>query len=265
MQFGLFTPLSRAHHEGNTAVEPWMFGAEAMAAARKAIELKYTLLPYIYTIAREAYDTGIPLMRAMFLEFPTDKECRSTDTQFMFGPSLLVAPVTEQGAKTRSVYLPKGRWYDWYTGELLSGGRYVDVPVSLDRIPLFVKAGSIIPTTTVQQFTGEDPQAPIILTVWPDDGRTASFTLYEDDGETLDYQKDIFTRRTFTCSQDGRSFALTSGSWEDKGGYVHTPGREIRFRIPCEGRPESVTMDGVRVRRAWDRRTKMINLNQKDN
>lgn len=265
MQFGLFTPLSRAHHEGNTAVEPWMFGAEAMAAARKAIELKYTLLPYIYTIAREAYDTGIPLMRTMFLEFPTDKECRSTDTQFMFGPSLLVAPVTEQGAKMRSVYLPKGRWYDWYTGELLSGGRYVDVPVTLDRIPLFVKAGSIIPTTTVQQFTGEDPQAPIILTVWPDDGRTASFTLYEDDGGTLDYQKDIFTRRTFTCSQDGRSFALTSGSWEDKGGYVHTPGREIRFRIPCEGRPESVTMDGVRVRRAWDRKTKMINLSQKDN
>ena len=254
MQFGLFTPLSRAHHEGNTAVEPWMFGAEAVDAARKAIELKYSLLPYIYTLAREAYDTGIPLMRAMFLEFPTDKECRSVDTQFMFGESLLVAPVTEPGAKVRSVYLPKGRWCDYYTGQTFQGGRYVDVPVTLDRIPLFVKSGSIVPSMPVQQYTGENPDADIYLDVWPEEGKTASFTLYEDDGESLDYKKGIYTERTFSCRMDG-GLVLEAGERVDHGGYSLHPRRNIVFRIRCARRPGRVTLNGRKVRPRWDRKS----------
>jgi len=260
MQFGLFTPLSRAHHEGDTAVEPWMFGDGAVAAARKAIELKYSLLPYIYTISREAYDTGLPLMRAMFLEFPTDRECRSADMQFMFGPNMLVAPVVEEGARVRSVYLPAGRWYDWKTGEVLTGRRYVDVPVTLEDVPIFVKAGTIVPTMPVQQYTGENPNADIFFNVYPDDGHTASYTLYEDDGESLDYQKDIYTERTVSCTQDGNSYAVEAGPRVNHGGYEYGLQRSLIVRIPCSKRPAEVTLNGKKLRGSWNRKSRSIEI-----
>ena len=258
LQFGLFTPLSRAHHEGGTAVEPWMFGDEAVDAARKAIELKYSLLPYIYTIAREAHETGIPLMRAMFLEFPTDRECLTADYQFMFGPNLLVAPVVEEGARIRSIYLPKGRWYDWHSGDIYTGGRYIDVPVALDRIPLFVKSGSIIPTTEVQQHTGEKPDADITMNVFPEDGKMAEYTLYEDDGVSLDYQKDIYTERTVSCLKDGDRYEITAQPRTNHNGYAFGLHRNIVVSIPCDRRPVSVSLNGERVRRTWDRKAGRI-------
>ncbi len=123
VQFGAFNPLSRIHHEGDNAVEPWLFGSEAEKNAKAAIELKYRLLPYIYTYAREAYDTGLPIMRPLFLEYPADTETFSTDAQFLFGRELLIAPVVKKGARTKNVYLPEGTWIDYnnkqtvYTGE----------------------------------------------------------------------------------------------------------------------------------------------------
>ena len=264
LQFGLFTPLSRAHHEGHTAVEPWMFGDEAIVAARKAIELKYSLMPYIYNLAREAWDTGLPLMRAMFLEFPDDRECRSTDTQFMFGSDLLVAPVIEEGARIRSVYLPKGDWYDYHTGEMYHGGRYLDIPVSLDHIPLFVRTGSMIPTTAVQQYTGQNPDADIVMTVFPRAGRTATCNLYEDDGESLGYQRDIFTERRFSCSeQDGR-WDIIAEARINHGGYEFKTSRNIILKIPCESKPAAVTVNGNKIRGAWSRKTRTITVTIKD-
>ena len=236
MQFGLFTPLSRSHHEGNTAVEPWMFPPAAMAAAKKAIELKYTLLPYIYTCAREAYDTGLPIMRAMFLEFPEDRECRRQDFQFMFGPSLLVAPVVEQGATTREVYLPKGRWFDWYTGEAYEGGRYVTVPAPLDKTPLFVKEGSMVPTIPVVMNTEEARLAPITIRCFPKNGQTVSYTLYEDDGVSLGYTRGEFSTFTFSCtSRDGKY-------------YFEVPAHDgIKLQIPGK-KPGAVYVNGKKTR-----------------
>ena len=236
MQFGLFTPLSRSHHEGNTAVEPWMFPPAAMAAAKKAIELKYTLLPYIYTCAREAYDTGLPIMRAMFLEFPQDRECRRQDFQFMFGPSLLVAPVVEQGATTREVYLPKGRWYDWYTGEIYEGGRYVTVPAPLDKTPLFVREGSMVPTIPVVMNTQEAKHAPITLRCFPKNDQTVSYTLYEDDGISLGYTRGEFSTFTFT-------FAVREGKY-----YFEIPAHDrLKLQIPGK-KPGAVYVNGKKTR-----------------
>ena len=236
MQFGLFTPLSRSHHEGNTAVEPWMFPPAAMAAAKKAIELKYTLLPYIYTCAREAYDTGLPIMRAMFLEFPQDRECRRQDFQFMFGPSLLVAPVVEQGATTREVYLPKGRWYDWYTGEIYEGGRYVTVPAPLDKTPLFVREGSMVPTIPVVMNTQEAKHAPITLRCFPKNDHTVSYTLYEDDGISLGYTRGEFSTFTFT-------FAVREGKY-----YFEIPAHDrLKLQIPGK-KPGAVYVNGKKTR-----------------
>lgn len=107
LQFGIFNPLSRAHHEGNNAVEPWLFGEEVEKISKAAIELKYQLHPYIYTYAREAYDTGLPIMRPLFLEYPSEEETYELDDQFLFGQELLVAPVVEEGVAYRQVYLPK--------------------------------------------------------------------------------------------------------------------------------------------------------------
>lgn len=261
MQFGLFTPLSRSHHEGNTAVEPWEFSPLAMECARKCIELKYSLMPYIYTYAREAYDTGIPIMRAMFLEFPFDKQCRKQDFQFMYGSELLVAPVVEEGATSRTLYLPKGRWYDWYNpGTMYNGGKEIEVETSIDRAPMFVRSSSIVPTTVPGRYIGENPDSDIILNVFPETERTAEFTLYEDDGETLGYKKDCCLRRTFSChkSADGPMTVNVSAA-EASGGYVcPETHRNFVFRILSDSKPKSVRMGTRKLKYQYTKATGII-------
>lgn len=245
MQFGLFTPLSRAHHEGDTAVEPWMFPPKAMEAAKKAIELKYTLLPYIYTCAREAYDSGLPLMRAMFLEFPEDKTCRRTDMQFMFGASLLVAPVVERGATTREVYLPKGKWYDWYDGTVYEGGRYLTVDAPLDKTPLFVKDGCMVPTVPVTAYTALASKAPLTIRCYPREGQEVTYVLYEDDGETLGYSRGDYSSTSFSCqlSEGVYNIRVTR---ENHGAFT-APSRECRLVMPGK-RPKAVYVNGKKVK-----------------
>ena len=246
MQFGLFTPLSRAHHEGDTAVEPWMFPPSAMEAAKKAIELKYTLLPYIYSCAYEAYESGMPLMRAMFLEFPEDRECRRTDMQFMFGESLLVAPVVEKGARTREVYLPKGRWYDWYDGTVYEGGHYVTVPAPLDKTPVLVKEGGIVPTGPVVQNTEQADGSSLLIRCYPKEGEKASYTLYEDDGESLAYQRGENARTTFSCILENSVYhieyeTVCSGSFA-------APARgDVKMQFPGR-KAKAVYVNGKKVR-----------------
>ena len=168
VQLGAFTPLSRIHHEGNVAVEPWLFGPEAERDATAAIRLKYSLLPYIYTYARQAHDTGLPIMRPLFLEYPQDAETFRTDAQFMFGAELLVAPVVKKGARTKNVYLPEGTWIDYndkrteYAGEQWTT---VDAPLSV--VPLFVRRGSIIPRMPVPDYTDQHPACPLTFEVFP--------------------------------------------------------------------------------------------------
>lgn len=252
MQFGLFTPLSRSHHKDDIAVEPWEFGEEAMLCAKKAIELKYQLMPYIYTYAHEAYEAGIPLMRAMILEFPDDEECLKQDFQFMFGPDLLVAPVVEEGARMREVYLPEGQWYDWYTHELFEGGRYVNVDAPLDRIPLFVRAGSIIPTTDVMQYIGEKPDATIYINVYPGTGKDIDFTLYEDDGESLGYQRGENTTRTFSYSEKNGRVSIMMGDRQENGGYKFDIDRNIKFIVYSSSKPKAIRYNNRKVDNTWD-------------
>ena len=246
MQFGLFTPLSRAHHEGDTAVEPWMFPPSALEAARKAVELKYTLLPYIYTCAYEAYETGMPLMRPMFLEFPDDRECRRTDMQFMFGESLLVAPVVDKGARTREVYLPKGRWYDWYDGTVYEGGHYVTVPAPLDKTPVLVKEGSMVPTGPVVMNTAEAEGAPLLVRCYPREGEEVRYTLYEDDGASLSYQRGECARTCFTCTQEGGVYRIAYSS-AASGGFSAPSHSGIRMQFPGK-KAKAVYVNGKKVK-----------------
>ncbi len=248
MQFGVFNPLSRAHHEGDNAVEPWLFGEEAEKNSRAAIELKYQLFPYIYTYAREAHDKGWPLMRALLLEYPQDPETFYINDQFLFGKELLVAPVVKKGAVNRRVYFPEGEWIDYYDGKTVyEGEQQLSVKTTLSRIPLFVKKGSIIPLMPVMQYVHERRDYPLTLQVYPaTEGQQASFRLYEDDGESNDYLKNVYSTTMFTCQTLNNKYVFKAGKPEEKG-YA-APGRRdyvVKMYIPA--RPAKVTAGGKTV------------------
>lgn len=244
MQFGVFNPLSRAHHEGNNAVEPWLFGDEVEAISKAAIELKYTLFPYIYTYARVAHDTGLPLMRPMFLEYPDDPETENLGTQFMFGEELLVAPVMEEAAANKRVYLPEGEWYDYHDPRIsYEGGQWIDYPVTLESIPLFVRQGAVVPTMPVMQYIHEDPGYPLTYEVFPARvNRTASFEIYEDDGETNDYKRDVYLKRIFQCKTTRAGFEITLDT-KSQNGYK-TSERKSIIHLYTNKEPGGVTTAG---------------------
>jgi alpha-D-xyloside xylohydrolase len=185
-QYGTFTPTLRLH--GNRkATEIWSFGKQAETQLARFNELRYQLIPYIYSLAKSTYDNGAPFMRPLWMDFPNDPNVANVGTQYMFGPAFLVAPVTEQGQTQKDVYLPAGSdWYNYWTNEKLAGGRWVKVAAPIEQIPLFVRAGSIIPIGAPVQSTATR-QAIAQILVYP--GRNVDFNLYDDDGISYDYEK----------------------------------------------------------------------------
>jgi alpha-glucosidase len=249
MQFGVFNPLSRAHHEGDNAVEPWMFGEEAERNSRAAIELKYKLFPYIYTYAREAHDYGWPLMRALLLEFPEDPEAHFINDQFMFGKELLVAPVLKKGAQTRRLYLPEGDWIDFHNPrQHFEGGQQLSVKATLDKIPIFVKKGSIVPMMPVMQYIHEKRDYPLSLHIYPaNPGDSASFELYEDDGETTKYLEDSYSRTRFSCYTKEQSYLVRLHKPVQRG--YQAPGkRDYIVQLYLNEKPDNVIINGKRLK-----------------
>jgi alpha-D-xyloside xylohydrolase len=184
-EYATFTPTMRAHGE-RSGTEVWSYGKQAEAVISKYLRLRYTLLPYIYSLGKKTYDTGAPFMRALFMDFPNDPAVSSLGDEYMFGPAFLVAPVTEQGQTSRRVYLPAGNdWYNFWTNEKLKGGQTVTVAAAIDTIPVFVAAGSIIPLGAAIQNTST-PQTITEIRVYP--GHDADFAVYDDDGVTYDYE-----------------------------------------------------------------------------
>ena len=248
MQFGIFNPLSRAHHEGDHAVEPWMFGDEAENNARTAIQLKYQLFPYIYTYAREAHDKGIPIMRALLLEYPNDKETYNTDDQFLFGKEILVAPVVKKGAVSRKVYLPEGSWIDFNNGKTIyEGAQWINYNAPLNTIPLFVKKGSIIPMMPVMNYIHEKEDYPLLVHIYPAHlNQTAAFELYEDDGETLDYQRDIFGKTNIICKTISTGYDVNISSTETNG-FTGNKNRDIIIQLHLDKKPKSIIMGSKKL------------------
>lgn len=250
IQMGAFNPLSRIHHEGNVAVEPWLFGEEAEQNAKEAIELKYRLLPYIYSYAREAHDTGLPIMRPMFLEFPSDMETFSTDGQFMFGRELLVAPVVKKGARNKNVYLPEGVWIDYHNKfKEYSGEQWVTVEAPLNIIPMFVRKGSIIPQIPVMNYTDEKTAYPVTFNVFPANlGSKTSFSLYEDAGTDLGYLRGEFLRTPVICHTTDIGYILKIGAREGAK-FTLTGERNFIFQIYTVQMPKKVLMDGKKLKK----------------
>ncbi len=185
-QYGTFLPTLRLHGDRKHA-EIWAFGQHAESIMARYDRLRYQLIPYIYSQAKTTWDNGAPFMRPLWMDFPQDPNVASIGTQYMFGPAFLVAPVTEQGQTEKEVYLPAGSdWYNFWSNEKLAGGRWVKVAAPIDQIPLFVRAGSIVPLGADIQSTASK-QAIAEIKVYP--GKDGEFALYDDDGVSYDYEK----------------------------------------------------------------------------
>ena len=185
-EWGVFQPVMRTHGEREHN-EVWAYGKQAEPILEKYLRLRYQLMPYIYSLGYHTYETGAPYMRALFMDFPEDPKIAEIGDEYMFGPALLVAPVTEQGATSRDVYLPAGSdWYNYWTSERVAGGQTVHVAAPIDTIPLFVRAGSIIPLGSEIESTSQ-PQTIASIRVYP--GADGDFTLFSDDGKTYGYEK----------------------------------------------------------------------------
>lgn len=241
-EFGAFTPMFRVHGMGTEVheslvggKEPWSYGPEAQEIFRFYDKLRYQLLPYTYSVAYEATETGLPLMRALVLEFQDDPQTYSQDMEYLFGPAFLVAPVVEPGATTREVYLPAGKWIDYWTNKLLEGPRTIPSAAPLETLPLFVKAGAVIPMGPVMSHTDEKPLDPLTLAVYPvADG---AFMLYEDDGATLDYQVEAFTKTPIEVTSSPGSIRIRVGT---PMGTLTVEDREYELVVNCIDLPTSI-------------------------
>ena len=216
-QYAAFNPLFRSHGREWRLHTPWgwtagkMIGFRETASynpdpaelrneqvepvCRKYLELRYQMTPYLYSAVKETCETGLPVIRALWLHYADDPTAVARGDEYLYGRDILVAPVVEKGATSRAVYLPKGVWYDFWTREKHEGGREISRKVDLETIPLFVRAGAILPLGPVKQYTWEKSDEPLTLRVHP--GASGAFSLYEDDGTSFNFKKGDFMRVNF--------------------------------------------------------------------
>ncbi len=200
MQLGCFSPLFRDHcAKGCRAQEPWQFGEEVLSISRKYLNLRYELLPYLYDLMHECEVTGIPMIRPLVLEFEGDENVKNRNDEFMLGDRMLIAPVVEQGAREKLVYLPEGTWYDYWTGEQKEGKTFFVRTAPLDLCPIYVKEGAVIPKYPVRTHVGEDKDALLILEAYPGEGTCWH---YQDNGEDFAYRQGAFNEYQIR-SKDG--------------------------------------------------------------
>lgn len=194
-------PYSRAHTAWPSPdQEPWSYGPEVEEISRTSLERRYQLLPYLYTLFEEASRTGTPILRPLWMEFPGHWHWNQ-DYSFMLGADVYVAPITQPNPRDYDMWLPPGAWYDMNTGDIHAAGQPVPVSTELNVLPIFARAGAIIPMQSVVQHTGATPDEPLIVDIWLGDEGVAE--LYEDDGRTLDYQSGGFARTQMRVKRDG--------------------------------------------------------------
>jgi alpha-glucosidase len=202
-EVGALNPIYRDHtSKGTLDQEPWVHGPEHEAIRRKYIELRYELMPYLYTSIEETSRTGLPLMRPVFLEYPQASDFYGDNRDFLFGSDFFVAPVTTDMVDAEEIALPPGDWYDFWTNTKLSSKEKLTLHPRLDEMPLYVRAGAIVPMQPLVQSTDETPNGPLELRVYlpgSASGGDCRGSLYQDDGHTFAYQKGDFLRINYSC------------------------------------------------------------------
>ncbi|NNC84118.1 MAG: DUF5110 domain-containing protein, partial [Flavobacteriales bacterium] len=250
MQLGVFHPMMRVHSSGDHgAQEPWSFNKEAEDISRKFIELRYRLLPYLYSTFWQNSTAGTPMLRPLAFVDVQDKDTLNRNEEFLYGDHLLVCPVNEPGVQSRYMYFPKGRWYDYFDHTRYEGKREQSVPTPLDRMPLFARAGSVIPEYPVMQYVGEKEVDVLTLKIFYGEKKTRS-EIYEDAGDGYEYKKGLFNIRTLT----------TVGSKTDVLIRQHLRGRfkpsYTKARLELIGLPfeaEQISIDGIKSKASFDR------------
>lgn len=247
MEFGAFVPIFRVHGGSGEKRQPWEYGEIAEAAAKKAMRLRFDLIPYLYSNARVANETGIGIVRPLFWEFPNDDRCAEETRAWMFGDALLVSPIVERNMPAHSFYLPAGNWFDYASGKPAEGGREISVPVdstSWQDIPIYVRAGSILASQPSDRGNQLSPATPLVLDVFPSAARVADFVAYADDGHTYAYEKGGYFRQEIAATRAGASteIALHAAT-----GTYHPEFPVYDFRVhQASG---SVTNDGAVLKR----------------
>jgi alpha-glucosidase len=239
-QMGAFTPFFRNHSAAETRdQEPWAFGEATERLVADAIRLRYRFLPYIYSVFAEAHRTGLPVMRPLVLEFPDDPHTFNLSDQYLLGADLLVAPVYQRGAVRRMVYLPAGGWIDYWTGKIHPGGQYLVAEAPLERIPLFVRQGAILPLGPVVQHTGEVAEE-LILDIFG----SGSTQVYADDGLSTAHMNGSASLTRVTCTVASLRTVVTV---EPRQGSYRAPWTRFLFRLRGHGSPQTVTAHGIPV------------------
>jgi alpha-D-xyloside xylohydrolase len=210
-QFGAFSPIFRVHGTRNPSEnELWSYGAEDQKILVDYDTLRYRLMPYIYSQAWQVTSNHGTLMRPLVMDWREDVEAQNTGDEYLFGPAILVSPVTTEGATARTVYLPKATWYDFWTGEKTEGGKRIEADAPLSKLPLFVRAGSIVPMGPKMEWTTEKAEDPIELRIYP--GADGDFVLYEDENDGYAYEKGAHA--TIALHWDDAGKTLTVGARE---------------------------------------------------
>jgi alpha-glucosidase (family GH31 glycosyl hydrolase) len=246
LQLGAFQPVDRLHSNHGERL-PWEYDGETRAAATEALRLRGTLVPYTYTAARRAVDTGLPIAGPLYLRWPRREAAYKHPTQFTFGRDLVVAPVTSPGTTAETeVWVPPGAWVERTTGQRLRGPGLVTMTVPLDRIPVLVRAGAVLPAHVPGVGAGTAPRKRIVVTAYP--GRAGRGALYDDAGKGFGYESGGFTWTKFTQRRRGDRVLLVVGPANgDFRGAL--PRRTWDLRVRDVDRPRSVLVDGRRATR----------------
>jgi alpha-glucosidase (family GH31 glycosyl hydrolase) len=249
-QFSAFTPSFRSHGrvwhtrlpwgwntgelgpnevvagtEGSVAPDPSeLHNPQVEPICRSYLELRYRLMPYLYSAVREAHDTGMPIMRALWLHYPDDPKAASRGDEYLWGRDILVAPVVEKGTTHRKLYLPRGRWYDYWSRSPVMGGQEITRYVNLSTMPLYIRAGAILPLDPPRQYVAEPTDQPTTLTIYT--GADGEFVLYDDDGASLDYLRDVATWIRLRWDDRGRNLTI-----EPQERSTIKPDRPRRFQV----------------------------------
>jgi alpha-glucosidase len=262
VQMGTFSPFMRAHSAGDTKErEPWSFGEPFTTINRKFIELRYRLLPYMYSVFWEHHRYGFPILRPIIMNEQEVLKNHFRQDEFTYGDKILICPVLAPGQKSRNVYLPKGKWYYYWTNQIVDGGKEVEVATPLETMPIFVKAGSVIPEYPVMQYIGEKEIEEVKLTVYYADYEVNSF-LFEDYGETFAYEQDIYLEKKFVV--EGKANKLTiQQSMEG----LYTPRYEnyelIIIGLPFK--PTKIVADGKVIKEFTFDKEKILRLKSRKN
>lgn len=277
-QFGAFCPSFRSHGRTWFTALPWGFGLSEMGpmevnnrnditrgnykrsipepsslndyriepVTKKYAELRYQLMPYTYTLGWEARETGMPFMRALWLHYPEDDAVKGIGDEYLWGRDMLIAPIYEKGVTERSVYLPEGNWYDWWDNTLYGGSQEIKKTVDLATMPIYVRQGAIIPIDPIRQYTAQEVDEPTTIRIYS--GADGAYTLYEDDGNTLDYLEGELSLTEFRWEDASQKLTIkpasNTGSFESAGSRTFTveliPGN-IKKQVSYDGAEVSVS------------------------